>query len=76
MAFYRRLGLTPIVHSGPHYARFECRQGGPTFSVHLVDDVPPGSAVTVYFECDELDTTVERLRAAGVGSDTPPTDQR
>lgn len=74
--FYRRLGLTPIVHSGPHYARFECRPGGPSFSVHLVESPAPASATTVYFECDDLDARVAALGEQGIVFETPPTDRR
>ena len=35
--FYRRLGFTQIVGSLPHYARFECRVGGATFSLHQAE---------------------------------------
>jgi catechol 2,3-dioxygenase-like lactoylglutathione lyase family enzyme len=31
--FYRRLGLISIVEDVPHYARFDCPNGDPTFSV-------------------------------------------
>src|SRR6218665_461413 len=31
--FYRALGLTPIVDSRPHYARFRCPDGDSTFSI-------------------------------------------
>ena len=40
--FYEALGLYLIVHSGPHYARFECPDGHSTFSLHQVDKLPTG----------------------------------
>jgi catechol 2,3-dioxygenase-like lactoylglutathione lyase family enzyme len=49
--FYRRLGFTQIVSSLPHYARFECRDGGATFSLHQAE-APPPSETIIYFECD------------------------
>jgi catechol 2,3-dioxygenase-like lactoylglutathione lyase family enzyme len=53
-AFYRLLGFTQIVSSLPDYVRFECRDGGSTFSLHAAASaVAPG--VVVYFECEDLD---------------------
>jgi catechol 2,3-dioxygenase-like lactoylglutathione lyase family enzyme len=72
--FYRRLGFTQIVSSPPRYARFECKDGGATFSLHLIDPVKPSQTV-VYFECDDLDATYKRLRALGIEFDQMPTDQ-
>ncbi|HEY2146134.1 MAG TPA: VOC family protein [Steroidobacteraceae bacterium] len=72
--FYRRLGFTQIVSSLPRYARFECKDGGATFSLHRFESVNPSQTV-VYFECDDLDATYERLRARGVQFDQEPKDQ-
>lgn len=72
IAFYELLGLKLIVKSLPHYARFECR-GGSTFSIKLTDQLPTGTGISVYFECDQLDAEVERLIAAGVAFDELPT---
>lgn len=74
VAFYRALGLRQIVGS-PHYARFESPQGDATFSVHRADRVPAETGVVVYFECDELDATVARLRAQGFVFEQLPTDE-
>lgn len=60
VAFYERLGFNQIVEA-PHYARFECRTGGPSFSVHLVETVGQCSIV-VYFECEDVDAMVEELK--------------
>ncbi|MGB5485712.1 VOC family protein [Parasphingorhabdus sp.] len=73
VAFYRRLGLTQIVDSPPRYARFET-PSGETFSIHAVDQVSAHSTL-IYFECDQLDTTVTQLQSAGIIFDTQPTDQ-
>ena len=62
--FYRRLGFTQIVSALPRYARFEC-QNGATFSLHAFDTVLPSQTV-VYFECDDLDATYERLCKLGI----------
>lgn len=74
IAFYELLGLKLIVKALPHYARFEC-PGGSTFSLHLVDRLPIGNGISVYFECDQLDAEVERFIAAGVEFDELPTDK-
>ncbi len=74
VTFYTRLGLKLIVES-PHYARFLCPEGDSTFSVH-VGDVSAKPSTVVYFEHDELDTLVTRLKASGVQFDSDPGDQR
>ncbi|MEV5649031.1 VOC family protein [Nocardia sp. NPDC052254] len=71
--FYRLLGLRPIVRTD-HYLRFECPDGGSTFSVDRVAAVPPGEQVTIYFETESLDAECERLREAGVVFDLLPAD--
>jgi len=76
VAFYRALGLRLIVDSVPRYARFECPDGDSTFSIHHVDSAPDTAGLTVYFECEDLDQVVARLREAGLEFDSPPTDQR
>ena len=68
-AFYKALGLKQIVETDDaHYARFEAA-GGATLSVEV------GARPTVYFECENLDAEVDRLKNAGVIFDQLPTDQ-
>lgn len=74
--FYETLGLKLIVKALPHYARFECPEGGATFSLHLVEELPTGNGVSVYFESDRLDEWVDELREKGIEFDLMPTDQR
>lgn len=74
--FYQQLGLQLIVHSGPHYARFECPDGGSTFSLHQVDALPKGEGIYVYFECENLDAYVEDLQKQGILFDELPEDRR
>ena len=76
VAFYQQLGLRLIVDSVPRYARFECPDGGSTFSIHRVEEMPDTSGLTVYFECDDLDDTVSRLRDQGLRFASEPQDQR
>ena len=73
VAFYRALGLEPVVLS-THYARFVCPEGRSTLSVH-VTEAPIASSTVVYFECDELDVVVARLKQQGVVFDADPADQ-
>jgi catechol 2,3-dioxygenase-like lactoylglutathione lyase family enzyme len=72
--FYQRLGFKQIVSNPPHYARFEC-PAGVTFSLSLVSEVPPETGVIVYFEVEELDATVEKLKAAGIDFESDPENQ-
>lgn len=73
--FYRRLGLRQIVANLPKYARFECPDGGTTFSIHLADQPPSSPGVVVYFECADLDARVTELKAQGIAFETEPQDQ-
>jgi len=73
--FYQRLGLRLIVDSRPRYVRFECPTGDSTLSVELAPERSAGSVPVIYLECEDLDGTVDRLRAAGIDFETPPTDQ-
>lgn len=74
IAFYRTLGLKLIVES-PHYARFLCPDGNATFSVHLVEELPKGVGISVYFECENLDEKVEQLVQKGLVFEQLPKDQ-
>jgi hydroxymethylpyrimidine/phosphomethylpyrimidine kinase len=71
--FYRRLGFTQIVSALPRYARFECPNGA-TFSLHAVESLTPSQWV-IYFECDDVDVTYQRLLALGIAFDQAPQDQ-
>lgn len=76
IAFYKKLGLKLIVHSGPHYARFVCPNGNATFSLSQTDLLPTTEGVKIYFECYDLDDQVERLKQLGLKFDLDPTDQK
>ncbi|KQV38177.1 MULTISPECIES: glyoxalase/bleomycin resistance/extradiol dioxygenase family protein [unclassified Rhizobium] len=71
--FYSALGLSPIVDARPRYARFLCPDGDSTFSLHQGQSASGG--VTVYFECDDLDETVLRLKQAGLDFTGDPEDK-
>jgi catechol 2,3-dioxygenase-like lactoylglutathione lyase family enzyme len=75
VAFYRALGLRQIVSSPPDYARFECPVGGSTFSLHRTSEIPRDGGVVVYFELEDLDTTVRELKSAGFHFESDPQDQ-
>ncbi|MCE9520895.1 MAG: VOC family protein [Alphaproteobacteria bacterium] len=74
IAFYRTLGLKLIVRND-HYARFECPDGGSTFSLHLNAAARGGNETTIYFENDQLDDVVARLKGAGLQFEADPVDQ-
>jgi len=75
IAFYQKLGLRLIVQSLPTYARFECPEGGSTFSIHLVDQLPIGDGIYVYFECGNLDGYVDELIGKGIDFEELPADK-
>ena len=74
IAFYRTLGLNLIVKSDD-YARFECLDGGSTFSLHVNRSATGVGDTLVYFERDDLDETVARLKAKGLTFEAEPKDQ-
>jgi len=71
--FYLTLGFTQIVDS-PHYARFECPDGGSTFSLSLVES-PFENGSIIYFENENLDQWVDDLKLKGIKFEQEPTDQ-
>ncbi|WP_299896216.1 VOC family protein [uncultured Aquimarina sp.] len=73
--FYELLGLHLIVKALPHYARFECKNGDGTFSIHQVEELPKGEGVYVYFETEKLEEEVARLQKEGITFDLLPTEQ-
>lgn len=75
VVFYQKLGFNLIVDSIPRYARFECPKGDSTFSLHLVDNLPKGIGISVYFEVDNLIETVNELTQKGITFDQLPKEQ-
>ncbi len=75
ISFYEKLGLRLIVKALPHYARFECKEGDATFSIHQVEKLPNGDGIYVYFETKHLDNEVERLKGEGIYFNQLPTNQ-
>ena len=73
--FYEKLGLKLIVKALPHYARFECPNGGATFSIHQVEKLPKGDGIYVYFECENLDEYATTLSEKGILFDEMPSDR-
>lgn len=76
IGFYEKIGLKLIIKAIPTYARFECPEGDATFSIHQVDELPKGSGIMVYFECQNLDTYVAELVDKGIHFDEMPNDKR
>ncbi len=73
--FYKKLGLRLIVDSAPRYVRFECPDGDSTLSISFREEISANSNTTLYFECENLDEEVERLKTLGLVFETEPTDQ-
>ena len=73
--FYTTLGLNLIVDALPRYARFECPEGDATFSIHHVKGLNKGEGITIYFEDDDLDALVMRLKQKGINFTRDPEDQ-
>ena len=73
--FYKILDLRLIVDARPRYVRFECVDGDSTLSIHEVEELPKGEGIILYFEDDNLDATVESLKAKGLSFNLLPTDQ-
>lgn len=73
--FFKKLGLILIVDSLPRYARLECPDGESTLSVNVADPVVPLNNIVLYFECDQLDAEVERLKSLGLAFDEDPIDR-
>ena len=74
--FYKKFGLLLIVEALPRYVRFELPDGEATLSIHLVDALPKGNGVIVYFEEENLDELVKNLQTKGISFTLLPTDQR
>lgn len=73
-AFYRTLGLVPIVHEPPRYARFRCPDTDATLSVEVTGEPPAPARAQLFFECIDLDRTVAQLKVNGLAFDQDPTD--
>lgn len=74
LRFYRLLGLVPIVHAPPRYARLVCPDGDATLSIEVTGEPALPARVQLYFECDALDQQVALLREAGLRFHQLPTD--
>ena len=73
--FFTKLGLIIIANSLPRYARFECPDGDSTLSINIADERPASSDIVLYFECDDLDGEVTRLKSLGLEFEEDPTDR-
>ena len=75
VSFYKKLSLKLIVEALPKYARFECPDGDSSFSIHLVDKLPSGNGVYVYFECDNLEDEVKSLQQKNIKFEEMPSQK-
>jgi len=71
--FFELLGLNRIVDSLPRYARLECPDGEATLSVNTIGEDSPNTTI-IYFECEQLDEEVARLKSLGLEFEQGPTD--
>jgi len=76
--FFQKLGLRIIVDSLPRYARLECPDGESTLSIQN-DESPANfglqNRIVLYFECGDLDRTVDELKSKDLTFDEDPTDR-
>ena len=75
VSFHKKLSLKLIVEALPKYARFECPDGDSSFSIHLVDKLPSGNGVYVYFECDNLEDEVKSLQQKNIKFEEMPSQK-
>jgi catechol 2,3-dioxygenase-like lactoylglutathione lyase family enzyme len=75
VTFYKKLGLRLIVDALPRYARFELPEGDATLSVHLVEDLPKGEGVILYFETGDVAARVMELESKGISFYLQTTEQ-
>ncbi len=73
--FYQKLGLKKIVDSLPRYARLECPNGESTLSISRAENVIESANIKLYFECENLDEEVKRLKELGLSFELEPIDQ-
>ena len=77
--FFQKLGLRLIVDSLPRYARLECPDGDSTLSIQHDEDSSANlslrNRIVLYFECPDLDGTVDQLKSQGLAFDEEPTDR-
>lgn len=73
--FYKTLGMKLIVEALPRYARFECPNGDVTFSIHSVENLPKGNGISIYFEDEDLDDLVSKLKQKGIIFISDPEDK-
>lgn len=77
--FYLTLGLTCIVSSPPHYARFECTttsgETPATLSIEAVDAWSGSDWPLVYLETQDLDCMAAQLEAGGIKLLSRPEDK-
>ena len=75
VSFYLGMGFKQIVQA-PGYARFECPEGDSTLSLELAPELTSGAGAIIYFECQDLDATVTKLRSRGYVFDRLPRDEQ
>lgn len=67
--FFEKLGLIRIVDSLPRYARLQCPDGDSTLSVHVSESGVNAENIVLYFECENLEAEILRLKSLGIELD-------
>ena len=81
VAFYEALGLERLAVNYPCDARLLCpgeadgSKSGAMLAIEHTAQMPVRPNATIYFECDDIDRTVARLRARGIVFDSGPLDE-
>ena len=84
VAFYEALGLKRLAVNFPCDARLLCpgeaegadgAKAGATLAIEHTAQMPVRPNATIYFECADIDRTVERLCASGILFDSGPLDE-
>jgi hypothetical protein len=55
--------------------RLECPDGDSTLSIHITENVTNFQNTVLYFECENLDEEVKRLKGLGLTFEQEPIDQ-
>jgi catechol 2,3-dioxygenase-like lactoylglutathione lyase family enzyme len=68
------LGLT-VADETARFVRLADHTGKPCVAFHIGEPIEHPEQAQLHFEVDDVDTEYERLRAAGLKFDEPPTDK-
>jgi hypothetical protein len=58
-----------MVKALTHYPRFKCQNCNSTFSIHQAKELPNGEGIYVYFECENLENKLKKIKESGIEFD-------